>query len=98
MEGRGTALVLNEVIDASMRKSSFLSNHANNFESQDISSYTNYQDTLSYVYQDPSLAICGALHATFSNVSIVSSMFIDSTAKIGRALFDHSSSIAADCC
>ena len=91
VEGRGTALVLNQVTDASITRSSFLSNtHSSTFEHHDITSFDNLLNYL-YLYRDPSLAVGGAVYTAFSNVSIVSSKFIDNRAKIGGALFAYSS-------
>ena len=94
VEGRGTGLVLNQVTDASIAKSSFLSNvHASTFEHHDI--ITDIDDLLNYLYlnRDPSLAVGGALYTAFSNVSIVNSKFTDNRAEIGGALFAHNSSL-----
>ena len=96
VEGRGTALVLNQVTDASIIRSSFLSNvHASTFEHHEISPYARGQEILNYLYlnRDPSLAVGGALYTAFSNVSIVSSKFTDNRAEIGGALFAHNSSL-----
>ena len=88
MEGRGTALTLNEVTDASIVRSSFLSNthhHGSTFKhNQDTSKYL-------YVNQNLLLAVGGALYIAFSDVSVVSSKFTSNTAEIGGALFAHSS-------
>ena len=94
VEGRGTALVLNEVTDASIARSSFLSNiHASIFDA--ISSFASDQEILNYLYlnRNPSLAVGGALYTAFSNVSIVGSKFTDNRAEIGGALFAHNSSL-----
>ena len=97
VEGRGTALVLNQVTDASIARSSFHSNtHASILENHDIiSSNVSDQEILNYLYlnRDPSLAVGGALYTAFSNVSIVSSKFTDNRAEIGGALFAHNSSL-----
>ena len=96
VEGRGTALVLNVVTDASIARSSFLSNvHASTFEHHKISPYASAQKVLKYLYlnRNPSFAVGGALYTAFSNVSIVSSKFTDNRAEIGGALFAHSSSL-----
>ena len=96
VEGRGTALVLNQVTDASIARSLFLSNvHANTFEHHEISPYARYQEILKYLYlnRNPSFAVGGALYTAFSNVSIVSSKFTDNRAEIGGALFAHNSSL-----
>ena len=90
VEGRGTALVLNEVTATSIARSSFLANiHGSTFEQYDISSDTVDQELLNYVYlnRNPSLAVGGALYTVFSNVSIVGSKFTDNTAEMGGALF-----------
>ena len=98
VEGRGTALVLNEVTDARIARSSFLSNiQGSTFEDHDTANFTYHKDidVLNYLYlnQDPSLAVGGALYTAFSNVSIVSSKFTDNRAEIGGALFAHNSSL-----
>ena len=94
VEGRGTALVLNEVINAIITRSSFLSNTRdttfllqNNIESNIIA-------TLSYALDRSSPIVAGgALYMVFSNVLIVNSKFTDNTAEIGGALFVHSSNL-----
>ena len=98
VEGRGTALVLKQVTDASITRSSFLSNtHAvgSTFENHTISHFPSVQEILNYLYlnRDPSLAVGGALYTAFSNVSIVGSKFTDNRAEIGGALFAHNSSL-----
>ena len=98
VEGRGTALVLNQVTDASITRSSFLSNvHASTFEHHEISPFASDQEIilLNYLYlnRNSSFAVGGALYTAFSNVSIVSSKFIDNRAEIGGALFAHNSSL-----
>ena len=96
VEGRGTALVLNEVTDASIARSSFLSNiHASIFEDHDIANFEYLKDILNCLYRNrnSSLAVGGAVCTTFSNVSIVSSKFTDNRAEIGGALFAHNSSL-----
>ena len=96
VEGRGTALVLNEVSAASIVRSLFHSNtHSSTFENHDIPPYASDQDILNYLYlnRNASLAVGGALYTAFSNVSIVSSQFTHNTAEIGGALFAHRSSL-----
>ena len=96
VEGRGTALVLNEVSAASIVRSLFHSNtHSSTFENHDIPPYTSDQDILNYLYlnRNASLAVGGALYTAFSNVSIVSSQFTHNTAEIGGALFADNSSL-----
>ena len=96
VEGRGTALVLNRVTDASIARSSFLSNvHASTFEYHEISPYSYDSEILNYLYlnRNSSLAVGGALYTAFSNVSIVISKFTDNRAEIGGALFAHNSSL-----
>ena len=89
-EGRGTALILNEVIDTTIERSSFLSNAHDT--TQEIS---NNRTILSYIYEhrDPSLAVGGALYVASSNISIVSSNFTGNAAEIGGALFAHNCSL-----
>ena len=51
LEGRGTALVLNEVSAVSIAKSYFISNtHDNKFEQHGISSLSSSQDKLNYLF------------------------------------------------
>ena len=96
VEGRGTALVLNEVIAASIMESSILSNtYGSTFEYHEISNFTISQATLNYLYLKRGLLLTvgGALYTAFSNVSIVNSKFTDNTAEIGGALFACNSSL-----
>ena len=102
VDGRGTALVLNEVTAAYVKRSSFLSNThsstfllANNITSNPFDSSGQLQDILLNHALDPSssLAAGGALYIVFSNVSIVNSKFTDNTAEIGGAIFAHKSSL-----
>ena len=96
VEGRGTALVLNEVSAASIVRSLFHSNtHSSTFENHDISPHASNQDMLNYLYlnRNASLAVGGALYTAFSNVSIDSSQFTHNTAVIGGALFADRSSL-----
>ena len=94
VEGRGTALVLNKVTDASITRGSFLSNtHDTTFLLQNKIE-SNIIATLSYALDRSSPIVAGgALYTIFSNVSIVNSKFTDNTAEIGGALFVHSSSL-----
>ena len=96
VEGRGKALVLNEVSAANIVRSSFLSNmHSSKFEHHNSSTFTSVQDILNYLYlkRNSLLALGGALYTASSNVSIVSSQFTHNTAEIGGALFAHRSSL-----
>ena len=97
VEGRGTALVLNEVSAASIVRSLFHSNtHSSTFENHDISPSPYASDqNINYLYlnRNASLAVGGALYTAFSNVSIVSSQFTHNTAEIGGALFADNSSL-----
>ena len=94
VEGRGTALVLNEVTDASITRSSFLSNtHDSTFLLQN-NIEDNITTILSYALDRSSpLVVGGALYIVFSNVSIVNSNFTNNTAVIGGALFVDNSSL-----
>ena len=80
VEGRGTALVLNEVTDANIARSSFLSNvHASTFEHREISRFTSVQEILKYLYlnRDPSLAVGGALYTAMFQLLAASSQTIE---------------------
>ena len=93
VEGRGTALMLNEVSAASIARSLFLSNtHGSTFEQHDM--IISSQAMLNYLYfnRNPLIAVGGALYTIYSNVSIGSSKFIDNTTEIEGALFAYNSS------
>ena len=84
VESRGTALVLNEVTDASITRSSFLSNIRDTTFLLQNKIESNINATLSYALDRSSpIAAGGALYTIFSNVSIVNSKFTDNTAEIG---------------
>ena len=91
VEGRGRALVLNEVTDVSIARSSFLSNT----QGSTFDSNFRLEDLLNYLYlnRNSSLAVGGAVYTAFSNVLIVSSKFTDNRAEVGGALFAHNSSL-----
>ena len=99
VEGRGTALVLNEVTAARITRSSFLSNtHNSTFLLHDniITFDSTIQDILNFALDQSlssQLTVGGALYVVFSNVSIVNSKFTDNTAEIGGALFVYNSSL-----
>ena len=96
VEGRGTALLLNEVTAVSITKCLFISNlHDSNFEQHKINLVSSSQDKLNYLYleRNSSFAVGGALYAAFSNVSINSSQFTHNTAEIGGALFVENSRV-----
>ena len=98
VEGRGRALVLNEVTVANIARNSFLLNaHSSTLQHHDIANFPYLEDVLSYILgyvnRNPSLAVGGALYIAFSNVSIVSSNFTDNRAEIGGALLAHNSSL-----
>ena len=72
VEGKRTALVLNEVADASIAKSSFLSNTRGSTFEHHITDFTRIQDyILNNVYpkQNRSFAAGGALYTAFSILS-----------------------------
>ena len=99
VEGRGTALVLNKVTDASITRSSFFSNvHDSNILLHiEESLITSIVDTVinyaSDQFESLPLTIGGALLMISSDVSIVNSKFTDNTAVTGGALFVHNSSL-----
>ena len=98
VEGRGTALVLNEVTTSSIARSSFLSNTHNSTFLLHDNRVPTFTDVLKYpikyaLDQSSPLAVGGALYVVFSNVSIVNSKFTDNTAEIGGALFAYNSSL-----
>ena len=82
VEGRGTALVLNQVIAASIARSSFF------YNTYGLSPNSSNQE------ERNSLLKCdGTLCIVSSNVSIVSSKFTHNAAKKGGALFARNSSL-----
>ena len=94
VEGRGTALVLNEVTFAGIARCSFLSNtHGSKFEHHSILLFIN-DEVLNYLYlnRNLSLSVGGALYSAYSNISIASSNFTHNTAEIGGVVFAHNSS------
>ena len=96
MEGRGTALVLNEVASVEIFNGSFISNsHGIMFEHPSITQYSSPQHILDYVYleRNPSLTTGGALYVAFSHVSITDSKITQSIAEVGGAIFAHNSSV-----
>ena len=85
-----TVLELNEVSNATIVKTCFLSNSLNYPNINQI--VTNVSEGLNYVYFQRS-TLSGALSTAFSNVSIVSSKFMHNRADIGGALVVHNSSL-----
>ena len=85
-----TVLMLNEVSNAIIVRSSFFSNSL--FYSNTTSRLYSGYKILDYVYFDRSTPN-GALYTAFSNVSIVSSKFMHNRADIGGALVAHNSSL-----
>ena len=84
-EGRGTAIVLNAVVAANIVNCSFISNVPAN--DSDIQSNIEFISGEGPEENDGSVAIGGALFATFSDVKITNCKFVDNAAVLGGALF-----------
>ena len=89
VQNRNTVLKLNEVSNATIVKTYFLSNSLNY---PNINRLVSVNEMLDYVYfqrNTPS----GALYTSFCNVSIINSKFMHNRADIGGALVAHNSSL-----
>ena len=84
-----TVLELNEVSNATIVETCFLSNSLNY---PNINRLTSVNKILDYVYFQRNTT-SGALYTTFCNVSIFSSKFMHNRADIGGALVAHNSSL-----
>ena len=85
-----TVLLLNEISNANIVKSFFLSNLLH-FPTP-IARYYSNSEMLNYVYLQRSTP-SGVIHTVFSNISVISSKFMDNRADIGGALVAHNSSL-----
>ena len=94
-EGRGTALMLNEVLSAKIVRSNFIYSHSNGFERHHITEFTSNQDILSILAlnRNDLLSFGGALYITSSNTDIARCTFEHNQAEVGGALFAHRSTI-----
>ena len=96
VDGRGTALMLNAVIVATIIDSSFLSNsYILSNQYHDIDQYMGIQEGLECITLDSnaSLSAGGAICIAFSNVTIISNTFMHNTAETGGALVAYQSNI-----
>ena len=95
---RGTALVLDHVTTATINGSLFYSNEPRGkFQYHDfvlLKNYVKYIHLLLRKY----ILVSGALFATFSNIDIVNSRFVNNTAEVGGALLVYHSSITISNC
>ena len=89
VQNRNTVLELNEVSNATIVETCFLSNSLNY---PNISRLYFDKEMLDYVYFQRSTP-SGALYTSFCNVSIISSKFMHNRADIGGALVAHNSSL-----
>ena len=87
VQNRNTVLELNEVSNATIVETRFLSNSLNY---PNISRLTSINEQLDYVYFQRNTTN-GALYTSFCNVSIISSKFMHNRADIGGALVVHNS-------
>ena len=89
VQEENTVLMLNDVSVATIVETAFLSN---SLYYPIITGFIKLTKILDYVYFQRSTPI-GALYVAFSNVSIISSRFIQNRADIGGALVIHNSSL-----
>ena len=87
-EPRGTALILLEVISATIVKSLFLNNYANN----SVNPYARNE------FVNDFTLFGGALYVAYSNVTIDTTTFVGNMADLGGALFAHDSSLQINQC
>ena len=93
VQEKTTVLVLYEVSNATIVRSSFLSNAQQYPDNATYLIYSRaYRAALGYVYVNQSTSY-GALYIAFSNVSVISSKFMHNRADIGGALVAYNSSI-----
>ena len=100
-EGRGTALVLNEVNFTKIRECSFISNTpGNNSERHRVGEFTTDPDALWYLRleKDDLVSVGGALLTTSSNVSVTNTNFDLNEAEIGGVLLAYKSIISTSQC
>ena len=100
-EGRGTALVLNEVNFAEITGSSFISNTPGvNSEHHYVREFITDPDILQKLAleEDDHVTVGGALLTTSSNVSVISTKFVLNEAEIGGVLLAYKSIITISQC
>ena len=100
-EGRGTALVLNQVNFTKIRECSFISNTpGNNSEHYCVGEFIRDLDLLSDLglKEDDLVSVGGALLTTFSNVSFTKTKFVSNEADIGGVLLAYKSIISISQC
>ena len=100
-EGRGTALVLNEVNFTTIRECMFISNTpGNNSERHRVREFIRDPDLLSdlRLEEDDLVSVGGTLLTTSSNVSFTNTKFIFNEAEIGGVLLAYKSIISISQC
>ena len=100
-EGRGTALVLNEVNFTKIRQCSFISNTpGNNSERHRVGEFIRDPHVLSglRLKEDDLVSVGGALLTTTSNVSVTKTKFVLNEAEIGGVLLAYKSIISISQC
>ena len=97
-EGRGTALVLNEVNFIKIRECSFVSNTpGNNSERHRVGEFIRDPYILRRL-NDDLVSVGGALLTTSSNVSVTKTKFVSNEAEIGGVLLAYKSIISISQC
>ena len=100
-EGRGTALVLNEVNFTKIRECSFISNTpGNNSERHRVGEFIRDPSVLWHLRlkEDDLVSVGGALLTTSSNVSVTKTKFVHNEAEIGGVLLAYKSMISISQC
>ena len=100
-EGRGTALVLNEVNFTKIRECSFISNTpGNNSERHRAGEFITDPDILWFLglEEDDLVSVGGVLLTTSSNVSVTNTKFDSNEAEIGGVLLAYKSIISISQC
>ena len=101
-EGRGTALVLNEVNFTKIRECSFISNTPGAYsEHRRVGEFIRNPYVLRYVLkleEDDLVSVGGVLLTTFSNVSFTKTKFVHNEAEIGGVLLANKSVISISQC
>ena len=101
-EGRGTALVLNEVNFTEIRECSFISNTPGAYSERhrvgEFIGDTNNVILIDLELEEDDLVSVGALLTTFSNVSVTKTKFVSNEAEIGGVLLAYKSIISISQC
>ena len=97
-ENKSTVLVFNDIVNANIVRSFFLSNSLEHYinTSRNYSSFDD-NELLDYVYYQVIFTGPGVVYIAFSNVSIVSCRFMYNEVDIGGTLVAYNSNLHIDC-